>query len=94
MAGTVEVGEKRKKALESIIARRRAARLEVIPKPVTKEVKREAELAATEAERNAVRVAQSFVDHFNDAFERTAEGRRYKATKIMKSEIGNLLFTR
>lgn len=65
-------------------------RLKVIPKLA--EVKEEAREATTEAEKNAVKVAQSFVDHFTDAINKTPEGREFLKNKVGNSEIGTLLF--
>lgn len=65
-------------------------RLKVIPKLA--EVKEEAREAMSESEKNAAKVAQSFVDHFTDALNKTPEGREFLKTKVGNSEVGTLLF--
>ncbi len=59
-------------------------------KPV--KVKEEAKEAMTRTEKNATKVAQSFVDHFTTALNKTPDGKKFLATKVKGSEIGNLLF--
>ena len=59
-------------------------------KPV--KVRREARRAMGKTEANATKVAQSFVNHFITALNKTPEGKKFLATKVKKSEIGNLLF--
>ncbi len=81
-----------KKELPKIITKVPEAevRLKVIPKPV--KVREEAREATTEAERNAMKVAQSFVDFYTVTFNKTPEGREFLANMKKNSQIGNLLF--
>lgn len=62
--------------------------------PEIRKVKREAKEAMTEAEKNATKVAQSFVDFYTAALEKTTEGKQFLANMKKNSEIGNLLFSR
>lgn len=59
-------------------------------KPV--KVKKEAREAMGRTERNATKVAQSFVDHFTNALNKTPDGKKFLNSKVMDSEIGTLLF--
>ena len=68
------------------------ARLKLIPKPVIKEVREEAGRAMSEAEKNAVKVANSFADFFTAELSKTAEGKQFLSNMRKNSEIGNLLF--
>jgi hypothetical protein len=84
--------EVEKKELPKIIAKAPEAemRLKVIPKPV--KVREEAKEAMTEAEKNATKVAQSFIDFYTAALNRTPKGREFLANIKKNSQIGNLLF--
>jgi len=66
-------------------------KLKVVPK-LTK-VKEEAKEAMTEVEKNATKVAQSFVTFYTTALEKTADGKQFLANMKKNSEIGNLLFS-
>ncbi|NYZ76892.1 hypothetical protein H0O02_01095 [Candidatus Micrarchaeota archaeon] len=68
------------------------ARLKLIPKPIIKEVKEEAGRAMGEAEKNTVKVVNSFTDFFTVELSKTADGKRFLSNMTKNSEIGNLLF--
>ena len=55
-------------------------------------VRREAREAMSRTERNATRVAVSFVDQFTTALNKTPEGKKFLANMKKNSEIGGLLF--
>jgi len=57
-----------------------------------KVIRREAREAMTRTERNATRVAESFVDQFTTALNKTPQGKEFLANMKKNSEIGGLLF--
>jgi len=80
---------KKPKTLPKIKIAREEPKLKMI-KPV--KVQKEAKEAMTRTEKNASKVAQSFVDHFTKTLNKTPEGQEFLKTKVKNSEIGTLLF--
>ena len=57
-----------------------------------KVIRREAKEAMTRTERNATKVAESFVEQFTTALNKTPQGKKFLANMKKNSEIGGLLF--
>ena len=89
MAGIKEKEVEKPSTLPKIEIRREEPKLKMI-KPV--KVQQEAKEAMTRTEKNASKVAQSFVDHFTKTLNKTPEGQEFLKTKVKNSEIGTLLF--
>ena len=89
MPGGIKGREVKKPSTLPKIKIREEPKLKMI-KPV--KVQQEAKEAMTRTEKNASKVAQSFVDHFTKALNKTPEGQEFLKTKVKNSEIGTLLF--
>jgi len=57
-----------------------------------KVIRREAKEAMSRTERNATKVAESFVEQFTTALNKTPQGKKFLANMKKNSEIGGLLF--
>jgi len=88
---------------EKMVKKRELPKIEIpkpeVPQSVTlkelkpmRMIKREAREAMTRSEKNATRVAESFVEQFSSALNRTQEGKEFLANMKKNSQIGSLLF--
>ena len=84
--------EVEKKELPKIVIEKPPAAAVELKRIPVRVVREEAREALSRSERNAARVAQTFVDHFTDALSKTSEGKQFLANMKKTSEIGNLLF--